>query len=468
MSDLYRDDDIEEAPPHPADPPQILNDFVGAFTDPQAQEVFRDAAVRIQDYQVQKSIADDNAAAANRLVTNLGVFKDGLANMAANDPASTFLGLDLVPDVVSGIVGTHPYLPDEARQDTYEQLTSDMQRDIARAGVLSLADKQEEAARNLLQHPRVAGLFDDNDQRALNGYINSMETARNVDAAALSQQRAKDEQQTRDHSMVSYFGALVDPQSGGLAFPPGWAEKVTADPSLPPDYTASMLNAYARLQTTGDVATSDPFMVGDIIRKIADGDPPSAGQILSQAGRGMEFATAIGLAKAVVGDMSPAARKEFGDLSATVDVARRTLAAPENGMAGQIAYGRFMDWFLRNYETLGPGALNPNSKEYFDVGPQIAKFAPNGSDLVQGATQGLMAGVGITERTGDRISLDQIFGDRRAPAGDTVIRGERKRPIAIPVVDYGDGTGEVRAAGSQLGPHKGPTSNDLDPVVAPE
>lgn len=396
MSDPYRDDDIEEAPPHPADPPQALSDFVGAFTDPQAGEVFRDAAVRVQDYVVQRNLAADNEAAANRLVSNLGTFKDGLASMAASDPAATFLGLDLVPDIVSGIVATHPFLPDDARADTYTQLATDMQRDIARAGVMSLADKQEDAARRLLQHPRVSELFDDADHRALNGYIGAMETARGVDAAALSQQRAKDEIRTWDHAAVQYFGALLDPQTQAMQFPNGWAQKVTSDPSLPPSYTASMLGVYAQLQTTGDANASDPFIAADLIGAVAGGEA-TVPSVLRYAGNDLRMADALTIA-GMAQPQSDAGKSNIGALNEVVQQGRALLADPLNGPGGHDAFGRFVNWLLPAVRT-GAVSLNPDEPNY--AGLRLPQFAPTATD--------------IADRTPieGRKSLDDIFGGRR-------------------------------------------------------
>ena len=389
-------DDEEEAIVHPADPPQQLVDFVGSFTDPQAAEVFGDAAVRVQDYIVQRNIAAENDAAANRLVSNLGTFKDGLVGMAQNDPAAVFLGLDLVPGIVEGIVETHPYLPDDQRAATAEQLSAEMRQEIARAGVMSLADRDADAARAMLG--RVSDLFDEGATAGLTGYIGSMEMARNVDATALEQQRARDTAQTTAASTTHYLGALVDPVTQGLQFPAGWAQRVMADPSIPPADTAGMLGIYDRLQRTGDAAQSDPYLVADVIQRIASGNAPATPEILAQAGSGLRLADAVSLAKNA-GSATPAARKEMTDLAHALDTARSTLASLDNGPAGQVAFGRFVNWFVNSYP---PGALDPNAQRPYDLSAAMMRFSPTSDDLVRA----------VVPPSGERKPLDQIFGRR--------------------------------------------------------
>ena len=396
MSDTYTD---EEEIVHPADPPQQLIEFVGAFQDPQAQEAFADAAVRVQDYMVRRDIAADNAAAADRLVANLGQFKDGLTRMVYADPAAIDLGLDLVPDIVHGIAQTHPYLPDDQRDTAYDSITTDIQREIARTGVMSLADRNGDAARALLGSDRVSGLIQDQDRLSLEGYIGAMDTARITDAAAVAQQRVVDRARDTSFAMANYLGALVDPNTQEMQFPDGWAQRVTADPTVPPAATAALLNTYSRLQANGDAAQSDPFLVSDIIHQIANGDAPSVPEVLSQAGTSLRLHDAVALARGSVASLPPAVRKEFGDLANTIDTARSYLASPENGPAGQMAFGRFMNWFMTSYPA---GRLDPNGERPYDLTSALMRFEPNSDDLVR-----------ASQRVGDRRPLDQILGPKR-------------------------------------------------------
>jgi hypothetical protein len=395
MSGAY-DDDLEEAPPHPAEPAQPLVDFVNAFTDPQAQEVFADAAIKVQDYVTQRQIAADNSAAGARLISNLGQFKDGLVGMVQSDPAAVVLGLDLVPDVVEGIVQTHPWLPEDQRQSTQEQLTTDMQREIARAGVMSWADRDAEAARGMLAMPRLEGLFTDQDRTALNGYIGAMDTARTADAAALAKQREQDAARTQDFATVNYFNALLDPRTQELSFPTGWAQKVTSDPSVSPGYTAAMLGIYDRLQTGGDAAASDPFLAADLIDAAAKGNG-SMPAVLGNAGNGLRLTDAITIA-GMAGPQSENGKAVVGALNEVVQHARSVLADPFDGPAGQKAFSNFVNWLLPAVRA-GAVSLNPEEPGY--AGLRLPQFAPSTSDLV------------LPTPIEGRPSLDDIFGAKR-------------------------------------------------------
>lgn len=390
------DDTEDQAPPHPADPPQPLADFVGSFTDPTAQGVFRDAAVKVQDYLVRRRIADENTAAADRLFANLGRFRDGMVGMVQGDPAATHLGLSIVPDIVNGIVGSHPYLADEQREPTATELTTGMQQEIARAGVMAYADRDETAARRLLDQPHVASLFDESGHRDLNGYIGAMATARSSDAAALAQQRAVDDAQTREHSTLQYFSTLVDPATQEMQFPPDWAQRVTADPSLPPAYTANMLNLYGRLQRDGDAPATDPFIAASLIGAAANGQA-SVPAVMQFAGNDLRLNDALTIAAMT----RPQGETSASLLNDLVQQGRSALAAPENGPAGSVAFGRYMNWLLPAVRS-GAVSLNPAEDNY--AGLRLPQFAPSGNDLLEASVHGRVDG---------RPSLDEIFGGRR-------------------------------------------------------
>ena len=186
-----------------------------------------------------------------------------------------------------------------------------------------------------------------------------------------------------------------------------------------PVYRA-LLGVYSRLQTGGDAAQSDPFLVSDIIHRIANGEAPSVPEVLSQAGTTLRLHDAVALARGSVASLPPAVRKEFGDLANTIDCARSYLASPENGPAGQMAFGRFMNWFMTSYPA---GRLDPNGERPYDIASALTRFEPNSDDLVR-ASQRVQA-------AGERRPLDQILGPNRRPfagqpaptARTTAVRG---------------------------------------------
>ena len=409
MSDDYVED---EAPPSPVEPPQQLVDFVGAFTNDQARNVFGDASVRLHDYLTQRQIADDNRAAADRLVSNIGQFKNGLASMVYNDPAATTLGLDLVPDIMDGLASVNPFLPDDQRDMVYSGLTTDIQQEIARTGVMSLAEKDAAAARALLANERVSELLPDRDRLALEGHIAAMDMARTVDADASARQRAEDTARLTNNSMVKYLSALSDPATDSLQFPGGWAQRVMLDPSLPPVQTAAMLDVYNRVKE-GDGET-DWYTFADMTNRIANGQSVALPEVFNQIGRGLKVADASTLARGAVDSIAPPVQREFRQLDATIQAARGVLAPPEYGIAGQRAFERFMGWLVPQYRAAGPGSLHPASQTYLlPVGDGAASFwnnfAPRLEDLLIDQNR-------ARPQTNERPPLDTLFGRARTMA----------------------------------------------------
>lgn len=378
MSDDYQDD----TEPHPADPPQPLVDLVSGLNDPQAQGVMRDAAVQVQDYLMQRRIADANAAASDRLVNNLGSFKDGLVSLASSDPGATRLGVNVAPDLIDGFVQLNPFLPEDQKPAIRDSLVRDVQQEVVRAGVMSAADKDEAYARRLLDTHD--GVLEDADRAGLNGYINAMSTARSMDTEANARQTAEDSAKLANHSAANYLSALVDPQTGEAQFPNGWAQKVTSDPSLPPAQTAAMLNVYGRVKD-GDGQT-DWNTFADMTNRIANGEAVPLNEVFSQIGTGLTLADASTIARGSVDSMAPPAQREFRQLDATIQAARQVIAPPEYGVAGERAFDRFMGWLVPQYRNAGPGSLNPASDGY--ILPQEGgaafwnSFAPRLDDFV--------------------------------------------------------------------------------------
>lgn len=410
----YQDD--EEGQVHPADPAQPLVDLVDSVDDPQARGLVRDAAVRVQDYMVQKQIADDNDAAAHRLVSNLGSFKDGLVGMAGADPGAVALGVSVAPDLIDGFVGLNPFLPEDQKPALRDSLVRDVQQAVVHAGVMSAADKDETQARRLLAAHD--GLLEDSDRVGLHGYINAMSTARGMDAEASSRQQAEDNARLTNHSTVKYLSALVDPDTGQAQFPEGWAQRVTSDSSLPPATTAAMLNVYSRVRD-GD-GTTDWHTFADMTNRIANGQSIPLNEVFSQIGNGLQLADAATLARGSVDSMAPAAQREFRQLDATIQAARQVLAPPEYGVAGDRAFEKFMAWMVPQYRNAGPGSLNPAAESYIlprEGGATFwNSFAPKLDDYVVSSSP--------RPQPEDRPSLADIF-QRKLPAGSYAPRASR-------------------------------------------
>ncbi|MGE3279691.1 MAG: hypothetical protein AB7H90_03465 [Alphaproteobacteria bacterium] len=378
-------DDLESAP---ADP---LDQFAQLFNTPVGQSFAEEARVRLQDYAMRRGIAEANTAAGDAFASNLSEIRGNFMGLVERDPLATHLALDLAELGVGAMVGTVPGTSPEQAME----IATGMQRDIARTAVRSLAERHEEGARGLLGDERIGGLLGD-EREALGGYITAQSIARRVDSEAQQRmaERAATEQANR--SAWNYMAAMVDPETGEIGYPSGWAGRVMADPSMTPETKAALFDTYGRLTENGDVGRSDSLVVRDLVRGLA-GPGVSPTEILSRAGDDLRAADAVYLAGLAA---DPTQRNRAVQLSTVLDQGK-VLAAPENGPAGRRAYSEFAEWTLANARN---GAdLDPASQNYILSGNRLQQFAPRATYNVEAA---------IPAPTQGRRSLSEIFGGR--------------------------------------------------------
>lgn len=451
MSDDYSVDETQ-----PQDP---MEQFTGLFKSPIGQAMAHEAQVRINDYMTRRQIADDNTAAGEAFSNNLAEMRGNFIGMVRDDPHATPLALDLAHLGVMSMVGSVPGV-DPAHIDN---ISSGVQRDIARAAVMTVAEKHEGAAQDLLDHPRIGGLLSD-EKEHLTGYIEGQRVARHIDAQGAQKMAQKATADRANQTAWTHMAVMVDPDTGDISHPPDWAKRVMADPSMPPNYKATLFDVYGRLQEKGDAAYTDPNAASDLLRGAAAGSlhPLTA---LSAAGGDLRAADAVYLSR-LAGD--PSMKRRAGEISATLDAAQRTLAAPENGPAGQVAYQNFANWLL---PTARDGAdLNPSSKEYVLQGNRMQYFAPRATDMADYVIGQYNRGyqyddlsLPAEDRMGshtDRMDLSTIFG--RSKTGDPVVnqRG-RAPPINMPTARREEGANVPYV---DLGA-RGPGRPSGDPVI---
>lgn len=381
------DYDTDEAPSQPTSP---LDKFQGMFKTSTGQAMAREAAVRINDYANRKQIAESNMAAGQAFSDNLAEMRGNLIETVQADPAATDLALDLAHLGTKSMVGS-VYNVDPAHIDT---ISTGIQQDIARQAVMSAADRHEGLARGLLDSPRISDLLgDEKDQ--LSGYITGQEAARRIDAQGAQKMQQQEALARTNQGAWQYMAALVDPDTGDLSHPPGWAQRVMGDQSLPPQYKATLFDAYGRLTEDGDVPVSNPSTVTDMIQGAASGAVHPIAP-LNQIGVDLRAADAVYLSK-LTSQPDRAAQ-----LSDALDLGRDQLAAPENGPAGQRAYAGYVNWLLSAGRQ---GAdLDPSSKGYALAGNRLQQFAPRASDNVEAAVQ-------VPPQ--ERRPLSDIFGGSR-------------------------------------------------------
>jgi len=390
MSDLptiFRGGQDEEETPQNAPAATLhpdLEQFQGALQTGAGQDWGREATTRIQDFLNQRQIVDANTAASSQFVNNLDQFKTSLVDMVKSDPTSAKLALDLVPLTVKGLVENHPYLPEGSHQDTHDQIVDHIQQTVAQAAVMSMAEKHEPAARSLLD--QLSGFIGTANAEPLNGYIDAMATARNIDNQAQAQNQFARQQTFQEQRALQYFSALVE-KNGDLKFPESWAQSVMKDPALPPGATAVFIAEYENLRKHGDGETN-PRVVQELVNDIAlDREKMSIARILSYTGNGLKLVDALTLARLARPSNESA---QLEGAQGNIDRFKNVLALAhaqivgkdgENGAAGEYAFDRFVKWFMPSYRNAGPAnIIDPQT-----LASEIDQhFLPNGDDLRKG------------------------------------------------------------------------------------
>lgn len=376
-------EDVMQDEPHP------LDQFVGIFKSGPGQAMAEEAATRINDYMLRRQIAEDNTRASQAFYSNLNEMRSNFTGMVEEDPHATHLALDLAHLGVGAMIGTVPDVDPEHMLN----ISMGMQRDIARNAVRHVAERDEGMARSFLDDSRIGGLLGD-ERPALDGYISSQSIARRLDGEAAQKANLKDSIRGAHQAAWDYVAGMVDPDTGEVHDAPGWASQVMADQRMPPDVKAKIFDVYGRLTENGDVGTSDPGAIRDLIRSVAGG-AVSPVDILGRAGDDLRAADAVYLAKLA---SNPREKRRAEELAATLEAAERQIAAPENGVAGRVAFERFANWMV---PAARDGAdFNPNSQDYILQGNRMQHFAPRASDVADH----------IVARPESRRPLEHIFG----------------------------------------------------------
>ncbi len=407
MSDLpaLQDTPDDQAPPEDQSPPvhPALEAFKGLFNTPGGQDWADEATQKVQAFLTVRDIADNAHAAANEYVNNIDSFKSGLVNLAHNDPTALPLALDLVPGTIKAM------LPDNG-QEHANPLINHIRGQVAAAGVQSLAMQDEASARAALD--RYGEHLSDAEQGSLSSLIDTMATARAADHAAQVVQEARGARLASDTLAHGWLSRLSDPGTGDINFPNNWLRDMIADPRVEPQTKAVLAGAHERLLTQGDPQQSDPNTVVSLLDK-ATSNSLTPTEVWSHAGADLSLADTQMLAGAAF-PKTPQQQREVAGFAQTLATARGILASPENGLAGQRAFGDFVNWLMPEYRRAGPGSLDPRSQNWILGAPPggqsaIAQFIPSGGDVL------LNRQMMNTDNTGDkgRPSLGAIFGMKR-------------------------------------------------------
>jgi hypothetical protein len=349
--------------------PALVQSVVNQQTD-EGQDWAAQAANKVQDYLTGKAIATAAQQAGDETVANLGRTKDNLVGMVQSDPGSIPLALDLAQHSVKGVVDQHQNLDDDTRSTLAQQLTDSMQQEIAHTGVQKIAEIDKGAALKAIG--QYGDYLPQDQQDMLKQYADVQEGFRAQDTAAAGVQAAKDAAARGYQAASNYLTGLVDPATHEFRSPPGFVSTMMADPSLALPTKLALNAGYTMLNRNGDVPQSNPSVVADMINRIASSDKPQQGELISHLGSGLTVADTAWL-NHLLGPSSPQRQADLRALAETVNSARDTLAAPENGAAGHQAFGRFTNWLLpalRNGANLGE--LTENNA--------VQRFAPTVKD----------------------------------------------------------------------------------------
>lgn len=394
MTDTY-----DEAPPAPPIE-EWRNEAPEAF-----QEVADQSAAILQNYQEHRRIADESRMAGEAFVGSLHQITGNFSHMVAEDPASIDTARALARNAVGTLVGAVPGVEPEQMVEHARAIYTDVERELARVAVNRLAERDEIAAMAMLE--RVGLLLPEEERAQLDGYIGVMARARNIDDAAMGAMQARTAARAEDSAAFRYLSELAD-NSGDINFRPGWAQRVIADPTLPPDATAALIDTQMRLMAYGDEPHSDPDLLMQLLDGVSRGEA-GVPDVLQYGADGLRLADALTISTyATGGHMPPERRAQLDSLRATLTDAQRTLAAPEYGSAGTAAFTRFIEWLLPQFRQ-SPDALNPGGDAYlFKQAPALAvysRFMPTFGDVITGQLS--------YTAPAERPPLDEIFGRRK-------------------------------------------------------
>jgi hypothetical protein len=372
------DQPMNPAVPQDGELNPALEQAQDAFTAPGAQEWSADVAKDIQQHLNEVNVADANQRAGEQLVQNMADTKDNLVGMVQSDPTSVNLALNLAPKLVGGMLGHMADQPD-IQADTHSQITGHIQQAVAHAAVIRMADFHADGARDLLN--QVSQHLGEGDADKLNGYIDTLQNARDADHAAGLEQLQSDRDRASQLSAYKVGSTLLDPSRESIGFPDNFVANLVRNTAITPADKQPLYQAFNNLRQFGDPASSDPHLVAQTLQQLASPDQGlSHADIFQHVGQGLKYVDALMLHGLNLGS-TPEGLNAVKQLSTVVSSAQQQLAGSGTNV-GDAAFGRFMDWLLPSYRRTGAAGLNPNSDNFLLPEGTMASFAPRHSDAV--------------------------------------------------------------------------------------
>src|ERR1700691_2308700 len=210
-------DDTEDAPAPPAMNPAVpqdntlspaLQNIAGLFQTDEGRGLAGAVLPMIQQHLNLINVADANAAAGHQQVQQVQQTKDNLIGMVRNDPTAADLAVNLAPHLVGALVDNSGITDPDQAAAIHADLTQHIQSETARAAVTKMAEINGSAAKQLMG--TLIDHLSDDDQSALGKYINTMDTARQMDHAAQINQLTQDRNDRSQTNAFKYATQLMD------------------------------------------------------------------------------------------------------------------------------------------------------------------------------------------------------------------------------------------------------------------
>lgn len=340
---------------------------------------------RINDWVTGRDVADRSQAHAEEYVKNLGTFKDGLINMVKNDPTSVTVARDVVGPTIKHLVSSN--IPTEQQAKVINELGISIQNEVVEAAVNSMAMRSPVLARRMLDST-VGGILSDDQKQALGANIHAQDIAQRADQVAQTQRDQGDAARASAASSHRFGEELLNPGTDGFTAPDGWASRLIADPSVHPEEKGSLMGAFGRMQTAGDVAESNGHMVYDAMKQIKDGTLRSS-DLWNATGQGVG-GLSIKDAQWINGmmhDESPQGKQSREAFTNALTDARTKLMGKDGSMGaeGRRDFNNYAKWLVGAYRQTGMAGLDPNHDGYLfrNVGtnsfqnPEVVNLRPS-------------------------------------------------------------------------------------------
>jgi hypothetical protein len=378
-----------------------LQAFYARFQSDAGQDYGAEMVARVQRHLDAQAVVAAQEGAYNNFVDKITGFKNNLVSMVRRDPHTTDLALDLTDIQMRHLTGVLGH-----DQDSHDALLGHMQGEIAHAAVQGMANRDADAARELLGSSRIADLIPDDQKAGLGKYIDVMDQQRAVDNQARQAEVNRQLTNRSNQQSARWLNGLTDPTTGQLQFPDNWSQRMTQDPNMSPHDKAALQVAYGNLLANGNPVQSDPHLVAHLLDRAAlphnDPDNPSTGEILGHVGDGLNMADAKFIASRS-GPQPPLVDASTSRIAEVLSDARTSIDNPG-------AFGRFVNWLLPAVQQ--GGNLDPSAKEYLLTPERLATFQPTGDEVIAPARQGFamsLTGGNLADRKLPAPSLGDIF-----------------------------------------------------------